>query len=318
MASMSQATILITGAAGLVGNDLAPRLVEIYGDSRIIATDLKKPKLFDCIQEKLDVTDASALAELVQKYQVKTVYHLAGILSAGAEQNPKLGWQVNFDSLKSLLDIAKDHQLQVFWPSSIAAFGVTTPHQNVPQHTILEPTTMYGIAKVSGELMCQYYFQKHGVDVRSLRYPGVIGWRGKPGDGTTEYAVHIFHNALKSGSYECFLEPDTKLPMMYIDDTIRGTIELMEAEAHELTIRTSYNFAAISFTPAELAKAIQVETVLKIAYKPDFRQKIAESWPQSINDTEAQRDWGWRPEFDLTVMVKTMLEKLQKQSRLDE
>ncbi|MEM3075859.1 MAG: NAD-dependent epimerase/dehydratase family protein, partial [Candidatus Bilamarchaeaceae archaeon] len=250
---------------------------------------------------------------VVKKYGIDTIYHLASILSAKGEQNPELAWHVNIGTLKNVLDIARDQKLErVFWPSSIAAFGPTTPRERTPQRTILEPGTMYGVTKVTGELLCNYYFRKWGVDVRSVRYPGLISYKAPPGGGTTDYAVAIFHAALKDKKYECYLREDSALPMMYMPDAIRGTIQLMEADASKITIRTSYNLAAISFTPKEIAEEIRKHIPeFTCTYKPDFRQAIADSWPKSIDDSQARKDWGWTHEYDLAKMTKDMLEKLK-------
>jgi nucleoside-diphosphate-sugar epimerase len=240
------------------------------------------------------------------------VYHLVSLLSAKGEIDPSLTWKINMDGLKIILDLAVSKQLKVFWPSSIAAFGPTTPRVKTPQKTILEPTTMYGVTKVSGELLVYYYFKKYGLDVRSVRYPGLISWKTPPGEGTTDFAVAIFYEGLQKGSYECFVRPDTMLPMMYMDDGIRGTMELMDADATKLTIRTSYNLGAISFTARQLAQEINKYIKVSVTYKPDHRQKIADSWPQSIDDSVARKDWGWKPEFDLSKMTIEMIEELKE------
>lgn len=306
--------ILVTGAFGLVGSELVPALQARYGrDSVISIGHSNVPKEFDGLLEKADVSDKEKLEELIKKYSADTIYHLAGLLSVGGERNPDLAWEVNLNGLKNVLDLARDHSLKVFWPSSIAAFGPTTPKDNTPQHTVLEPTTIYGATKVAGELLCQYYNKRYGVDVRSLRYPGLNGWRADPGDGTSEYAIHIFYAAIKHGEYECPLLPDTYLPMMYIDDAIRGTIDLMEADMPKLSIRTSYNFSGISFSPGELTEEIKkIMPEFKVNYKPDQRQEIASSWPNSIDDSVASKDWGWKPEYDLTRMTQALMENLRK------
>lgn len=306
--------ILVTGAFGLIGTELVLALQEKYGkDNVIAAAHSKVPDNFDGILEKADVTRKDELIDLVKKHDIGTVYHLAGILSVGSEKNPKLAWEVNLDGLKNVLDVAKDEKLKIFWPSSIAAFGPTTPKENTPQHTVLEPTTIYGVAKVSGELLCQYYFNKYGVDVRSLRYPGINGWKADPGDGTTEYAIHIFYAALREGKYVCPLKPGTYLPMMYMDDAILGTIKLMEADSSKLTIRTSYNFAGISFSPDELVEEIKkLMPNFRATYEPNHTQAIADSWPTSIDDSEARRDWGWEPKYGLPEMTREMLKNLRK------
>lgn len=306
--------VLVTGAFGLVGSDLLPMLQQIHGRDNVIALarETRNPD-FTGIVESGNVTDPTVLKQIVEKYQIDEIYHLAGLLSAGGEKNPDLAWEVNVGGLKHVLDLAKEYQLKVFWPSSIAAFGPTTPKTDVPQHTVLEPTTMYGVNKVAGELLCQYYFLKYGVDVRSLRYPGLNGYKAKPGDGTTEYAIHIFYGLIQNNRYECFLKPDTRLPMMYMDDAIAGTIALMQAPKEKITVRTSYNFGAINFTPAELVAEIkQIAPDFEISYKPDFRQQIAEGWPQSINDSQARNDWGWRPQFGLTEMTQALYQGVKQ------
>src|SRR3990167_9511832 len=242
--------ILVTGAFGLVGSELTPALQKKYGDDSVIClSHNKSDNSYKGIIEKGDVSDIENLEKIIQKHDVGQIYHLAGLLSVGSEKNPQLAWQVNLGGLKNVLDLAVKYKTQVFWPSSIAAFGPTTPRENTPQHTILEPTTMYGVNKVAGELLCQYYFLKYGLDVRSLRYPGLIAYNATPGDGTTEYSVHIFYGALKNKSYSCFLKKGTVLPMMFIDDAVKGTIRLMAADPGKLSVRTIYNFAAISFAP---------------------------------------------------------------------
>jgi nucleoside-diphosphate-sugar epimerase len=245
---------------------------------------------------------------------ITQIYLLAAILSATGEKNPGLAWNLNMQSLLNVLDIAREEKLhKVYWPSSIAVFGPTSPKQNCPQQTIIEPITVYGISKYAGEFWCNYYFHKYGVDVRSLRYPGLISYKSAPGGGTTDYAIEIFNEALENKFYNCFLEPGTYLPMMYMPDAIRGTIELMEAPADKISIRTSYNIAAMSFSPAEIAAEIKSHvSEFEIKYAPDYRQAIAESWPQSIDDTVARNDWGWKPEYDLSAMTRDMLENLQR------
>lgn len=306
--------ILVTGAFGLVGSDLALELQKKHGKDNVIALGRQTiADNFDGILEQGDVRDYQAMEALVKKYDIGTIYHLAGLLSVGGEKQPNLAWDVNVNGLKNILDIAKDHQLKVFWPSSIAAFGPTTPKQQVPQHTSLEPTTIYGVSKVTGELLCQYYFKRYGVDVRSLRYPGLNGYKAAPGDGTTEYAIHIFYGLLRDNRYTCFLKADARLPMMYMDDAIKGTIALMEAPAEKISVRTSYNFAAISFTPAELVAEIKkIAPDFQVSYEPDARQQIAESWPQTIDDTRAREDWGWQESFDLSKMTQALYEGVKE------
>ncbi len=306
--------ILVTGAFGLVGSDLVLELQKKHGQENVIALGRNTiDSNFQGILEQGDVRDRSAIENLVKKYDVGTIYHLAGLLSVGGEKQPDLAWEVNVGGLKNILDLAKDYQLKVFWPSSIAAFGPSTPKEKVPQHTSLEPTTIYGVSKVTGELLCQYYFKRYGVDVRSLRYPGLNGYKAAPGDGTTEYAIHIFYGLIKNKSYECFLKADARLPMMYMDDAIKGTIALMEAPSERISVRTSYNFAAISFTPAELAAEIKkLVPDFQITYQPDQRQQIAESWPQSIDDSKAREDWYWQEEFDLTKMTQALYQGVKE------
>jgi nucleoside-diphosphate-sugar epimerase len=296
--------ILVTGAGGLVGTDLVLALQKKYGPDSVVATDIKD-------RTPVDVRDIKQLAELVNRYGINTVYHLAGLLSAGGEKNPDMAWDINVTGLKNILDIAKDSRIKVFWPSSIAVFGSTTPRDLTPQHTILEPNTMYGLTKVTGELLCQYYHSRYGVDVRSLRFPGLIAWKAPPGDGTTEYSVHIFYAALKDNKYTCFLKSDTVLPMMYIDDAIKGTLQLMDAPVEKITVRTAYNFASLSFSPAEIAHEISLRQPGFVCdYQPDFRQQIADTWPRTIDDSQARHDWGWQPGFQLPQMVDIMLKNL--------
>ncbi len=304
---------LVTGAFGQIGSELVPALQSKYGKNNIIAVGHRAiPKNFDGILQTGDVRDANVIEKLIKKYKIDTIYHLVSVLSATGEKDPNLAWDININSLKNVLDLAVKYHLKLFWPSSIAAFGPTTPRDLTPQRTILEPTTMYGITKVAGELLCQYYFFKYGVDVRSLRYPGIISWKAEPGGGTTDYAVAIFYEAIKTGKYECFVSNNTILPMMYMDDAINATLKLMDANPEKLTVRTSYNLAAISFSAQELAKEIQKHLTLNVIYKPDHRQKIADSWPKSIDDSFARRDWGWEHNFDLKKMTKVMIQNLKK------
>ena len=307
--------ILVTGAFGLVGSDLVPALQEKFGKENVFALGNKTiPADFDGNLVKGDVTDISSMETIIKDNGITDVYHLAGILSVGSEKDPDLAWKVNFGGLKNILDLAKTYKFKVFWPSSIAAFGQTTPKVDTPQHTSLEPTTIYGVAKVAGELMCQYYWKRYGVDARSLRYPGLTGYKAPPGDGTTEYSVHIFYGLLNEGKYSCFLKQDARLPMMYIDDAIKGTIDLMEAPPENISVRTSYNFGAINFTPEELVAEIKkLYPNFTCTYDPDpVKQAIAESWPQSIDDSAAKNDWGWKPEIDLTKMTEVMIKGLKK------
>jgi nucleoside-diphosphate-sugar epimerase len=305
--------ILVTGAFGLVGTELVEALQKKHGiDNVIAAAHSKKPENFDGILENIDVTNKQEFESVIKKHEVETVYHLGGILSVGSEKNPPLAWDVNFNGLKNILEVAKDYKFKIFWPSSIAAFGPTTPREDTPQHTALEPTTIYGVAKVSGELLGQYYFNKYGVDIRSLRYPGLLGWKADPGAGTTEYAIHIFYGAIKEGKYTVPLRADTFLPMMYMDDAIKGTIDLMEADSSKLTVRTSYNFSGFSFSPEELVNEIKkLMPELTVNYEPNESQAIADSWPTSIDDSVARSDWGWTPSYDLSTMVEEMMKNLK-------
>lgn len=307
-------SILVTGACGLVGSDLVLALQKKYGEENVIALDYQTAcKSFQGIIEQADVCDIDRLKNLIQKYDVGQIYHLAGLLSVGGEKNPDRAWAVNLGGLKNILDIARESQIKVFWPSSIAVYGETTPKIDVPQHTSFEPTTIYGVTKVAGELLCQYYFHRFGVDVRSLRYPGLNGYKAAPGDGTTEYAIHIFYGLIKENRYECFLRADSRLPMMYMDDAIRGTIALMEAPAEKISIRTSYNFTAVSFTPADLVAEIRkISPDFEIVYKPDDRQLIADSWAQTIDDSKAREDWNWQEEFDLPKMTQALYKGIKE------
>src|SRR6201997_1120615 len=307
--------VLIIGAGGQIGLELLEELNKLYGPSNVVAADIKSSEAFSNNPfEVLDVLNKDALFNIVKKHQIKQVYLLAALLSATAEKNPLYGWQLNMQGLFNILDLAKEkHLAKVYWPSSIAAFGRTTPPVNTPQYTVMEPTTVYGISKQAGERWCEYYFNKYGVDVRSLRYPGLIGWKSAPGGGTTDYAVHIFHEALNKGTYECFLSENTALPMMYMPDAIRATIEIMHAPAENIKIRGSYNLAGISFSPNQIAAEIPKHIpAFSITYKPDFRQQIAESWPQSINDDISMQHWNWKPQFGLKEMVSDMLQNLKQ------
>lgn len=307
--------ILVTGALGQIGSELTMALREKYGIDRVLATDIKEAKdIDDPFYEKLDVLDKSSIIELVKKHQIATVYHLAAMLSATAEIHPMKAWDLNMDSLLSFLELAREQKIkQIFWPSSIAIFGADTPKIQTPQHALAIPTTVYGISKRAGELWCNYYHQKYDVDVRSIRYPGLISWKTRPGGGTTDYAVDIFYQAIEEGKYTCFLSKNTKLPMMYMDDAIRATIELMEAKRQNLKVWTSYNIQALSFTPDEIYHEIKKHIPeFQVSYQPDFRQSIADTWPESIDDIEAQMEWGWKPRFDLEKMTEDMLLHLQK------
>jgi len=311
----TQERILIIGAGGQIGIELSAELSKIYGHDNVISSDLKAPTVATKNPfEILDALDGKALFELVKKHRITQVYHLAALLSATGEQNPMFAWKLNMESLFHVLDLAKEkHVQQIYWPSSIAVFGPTTPRQNTPQYTVMEPSTIYGISKQAGERWCEWYFNKFGVDVRSLRYPGLIGWKSAPGGGTTDYAVHIFHEALKKGTYESFLTENTALPMMHMEDAIRATIEIMQAPMEKIKIRGSYNLAGISFSPKEITAEIKKHIPdFTITYKPDFRQAIADSWPQSIDDGDAKKDWGWQEKYDLPKLVENMLTNLKK------
>lgn len=307
--------ILVLGSGGQIGTELLVSLRQLFGDSNVIASDIKPASPQDLAlgpYEELNVLDKNKLYEIIAKHKVEQVYLLAALLSATAEKNPAFAWELNMNSLFYILDLAKEGKLKkVYWPSSIAVFGPTTPRQNTPQITVMEPNTVYGISKQAGERWCEYYFNKYNVDVRSIRYPGLIGYKSAPGGGTTDYAVHIFHEARKNKQYECFLSENTALPMMYMPDAIRATIELMEAPAEKVKIRSSYNLSGMSFTPKEIAAEIQKHIPdFTISYKPDFRQQIADSWPQSVDDERARLDWGWKNQYDLKAMVEDMLKNI--------
>jgi nucleoside-diphosphate-sugar epimerase len=312
----SDKRILVTGAAGQIGSELVPALRKKHGDDNVILLDLKEiPN--GGKQEVGDATSREFLEDCIRKHDINEIYHLVGILSARGEQYPEFAYNINMGSLKHVLDIARvmkeaGKQMRIFWPSSIAAFGPTTPRDMTPQRTVLEPSTMYGVTKVAGELITNYYFKKFGIDTRSVRYPGIISWKSPPGGGTTDYAVHIFHAALKEKKYTSFLKQGTYLPMMHINDAIRGTIELMDADPSKLTVRTSYNLAAISFAPEEIAAEIKKHiTDFKMDYAPDYRQQIADSWPKSIDDSAARKDWGWKHKYGLSELVDDMLKNLK-------
>jgi nucleoside-diphosphate-sugar epimerase len=312
---MIKEKILVIGACGQIGVELTLALRKIYGDAQVIASDLREahPLLKDSgPYVSLDVMNKEMLHVMVIRQNVTQIYLMAAILSATGEKNPPLAWNLNMQGLLNVLDIAKEEQIKkIYWPSSIAVFGPTSPKKDCPQYTIIEPTTVYGISKYAGEFWCNYYSKRYNVDVRSLRYPGLISYKSQPGGGTTDYAVEIFHEALEENKYECFLQPDTYLPMMYMPDAIRATIEIMETGAANIKVRTSYNISALSFSPTEITAAIQQHLpTFDISYKPDSRQEIANSWPQSIDDSYAEKDWGWKPEFDLEALTKDMLTNL--------
>ena len=305
--------ILVTGAAGLMGTDLVLALQKKIGEEGVVALrQYDAESAFQGILELGDVRDRDKLEFLIKKYQITEVYHLAGILSAGGEKDPELAWDVNVNGLRNILNLAVHHQFKVFWPSSIAVFGPTTPKEHVPQHTILEPKTMYGVNKVAGELLCQYFFTRFGVDVRSLRYPGILGYKAPPGDGTTEYAILIFYGAIQQSRYVSYIDRGTILPMMYMDDAIQGTIKLMEAPRESISIRTSYNFSAIHFAPEDLVEEIKRHNPrFTCEYQPDSRQKIADSWPRSIDDSQARKDWGWSHSYNLKKLTEIMYEQIR-------
>jgi nucleoside-diphosphate-sugar epimerase len=315
---MIKDTVLVIGASGQIGTELVMNLRSIYGDSHVVASDIKSAAQ-EVMEtgpfEQLDIMDETRLHEIVDKHKVTQIYLLAALLSATAEKNIELGWNLNMRSLSHVLDLARHGEIKkVYWPSSIAVFGPTTPSVNTPQYTVMEPNTVYGISKQAGERWCEYYNQKFGVDVRSIRYPGLISWKAQPGGGTTDYAIHIFHEAIKYGRYESFLSEETTLPMMYMPDAIRATLELMEAPAEKIKIRSSYNVSGTSFNPVEIAEAIKAHVPhFEMTYKSDERQAIANSWPQSIDDTLARDHWGWKHEYDLATMVEDMMINLKKQ-----
>lgn len=308
--------ILIIGACGQIGTELTLTLREKYGSEYVIASDIREGNE-DLMQsgpfEILDATNYDALEEVIAYYEISEVYLMAAMLSATAEKFPMRAWNLNMNTLFNVLNLAKEKKIdKIFWPSSIAVFGPNTPKDDTPQNTIMEPSTVYGISKQSGERWCEYYFKKFDVDVRSIRYPGLISWKTMPGGGTTDYAVEIYHKALSEGAYTCFLEEDTKLPMMFMDDAIRATLQIMEAPSENIKERSAYNLAAMSFTPKEMAKNIKaVIPEFEMAYESDFRQEIANSWPSSIDDSSAQKDWNWKAEFDLEKTTETMLENLK-------
>jgi nucleoside-diphosphate-sugar epimerase len=312
---MHKEKILVIGASGQIGVELTLALRKMYGAAQVVAADLREqnPLLAGTgPYVSLDVMNKEMLHVQVIRQNITQIYLLAAILSATGEKNPSLAWNLNMQGLLNVLDIAREEKLsKVFWPSSIAVFGPSSPRVNCPQHTIIEPTTIYGISKYAGEFWCNYYWQRYGVDVRSIRYPGLISYTSEPGGGTTDYAVEIYHEALSKQSYSCFLKADTFLPMMYMPEAIRATTELMEAPARQIAIRTSYNLSAMSFSPAQIAASIQRQIPdFSISYQPDYRQQIADSWPQSIDDSAARRDWGWKHEFDLDAMTDDMLRNL--------
>lgn len=308
--------ILIIGACGQIGTELTAYLREKFGRHKVIASDIREGDAALMESGPFEILDAmnyDAVEEVVIRHEITDVYLMAAMLSATAEKFPMKGWNLNMDSLFHVLNLAKDKKIEkVFWPSSIAVFGPTTPKKQTPQYTIMEPSTVYGISKQTGERWCEYYFKRYGVDVRSIRYPGLISYKTLPGGGTTDYAIDIYHKALKHKKYICFLNSETTLPMMFMDDAIRATVNIMEAPAESIKIRSSYNLAAMSFDPEEISKSIQkFIPEFKISYEPDFRQAIADSWPQSIDDSEARKDWGWKHEVELDEVTQIMLENLR-------
>ncbi len=308
--------ILIIGANGQIGTELATELARLHGEDAVITSDLSPQGRVRTLQhEALDVTDAAALATVVKRHKITQIYHLAAALSANGEKHPMWAWDLNMKGLLNVLELARHEKLdKVFWPSSIAAFGPSTPAVDTPQTTVMDPTTVYGISKLAGERWCDWYHAKHGVDVRSLRYPGLISWKTPPGGGTTDYAVEIFHSALKEGRYTCFLKEDQALPMMYMPDALRATIELMNAPAEAVKQRGSYNLAGVSFTPEQIAASLRRRLPqFTMDCQPDFRQAIAASWPQRIDDSAAQADWGWQLRYDLDAMVDDMLTELARE-----
>lgn len=308
--------ILIIGASGQIGSELTMALRKIHGNYNVIASDIKEgsPELMNSGPFiKIDATHKNEIADCIKFHKVTEVYLMAALLSATAEKHPELAWKLNMNSHSHILELARDNKIKkIFWPSSIAVFGPTTPKIKTPQRTIMEPNTVYGITKLAGERWCEYFHNKYGVDVRSVRYPGVISYKTPPGGGTTDYAIDIFHKAVKHKHYECFLKEDATLPMMFMDDAIKATIEIMTAKKEDIKIRSSYNLAAVSFSPKEIAESIKKHIPdFTVSYNPDFRQQIAESWPNSIDDSEARKDWNWQHEFGLEELTKEMITNLK-------
>jgi nucleoside-diphosphate-sugar epimerase len=308
--------ILVIGACGQIGTELTMRLRELHGNHNVVAADIRvgNAELMESGPfEILDAMNKSQVEDVCLHYEIEEVYLMAAMLSATGEKFPKKAWGLNMNSLFHVLDLAKDKKIsKIFWPSSIAVFGPTTPKSETPQHTIMEPTTVYGISKQTGERWCEYYFNKYGVDVRSIRYPGLISWKTLPGGGTTDYAIDIFHKAIEQGSYDCFLNQDTMLPMMYMEDAIRATVDIMTVPADFIKERSSYNLAGMSFNPAQISEEIKNHIPeFEITYSPDFRQEIADSWPDSIDDSNARNDWSWSHEYDLKKMTQDMFNNLK-------
>ncbi|MFM2232397.1 MAG: hypothetical protein RJB31_1098 [Bacteroidota bacterium] len=319
---MKKEKILVIGASGQIGVELTLALRKIYGGANVVASDLREENELlkgSGPYVSLDVMNKEMLHVQIIRQNITQVYLLAAILSATGEKNPPLAWHLNMQSLLNVLDIAKEENLtKVYWPSSIAVFGPTSPKIDCPQYTIIEPTTVYGISKYAGEFWCNYFHQRYGVDVRSLRYPGLISYKSSPGGGTTDYAVEIFHSAKEKQKYTSFLSEDTHLPMMYMPDAIRATIELMEAPSEKIKVRTSYNLSGMSFSPVEIGNEIRKHIPsFHLDFNPDYRQQIADSWPKSIDDSNAREDWGWKPEFDLTKMTADMLINLSTSAGLE-
>ena len=311
---MINGNVLIIGANGQLGSVLCRELQKIHGKDNVIASDIYSNSTFDGVFEIIDATDLKAIENIVNKYAVNQIYHLAAILSAKGEKNPLKTWDLNISMMLNVFEVARNNNVKkVFFPSSIAVFGDKAPLENTPQSIFLNPATVYGMTKVAGENWAQYYFNKYGLDIRSIRYPGIIGYQSMPGGGTTDYAVEIYHSAVKQEKYSCFLNPETKLPMIFMDDAIRSTIELMQAPKKSIKTRTSYNLGSMSFSPNEIALEIQkLYPNFKMEYNVDFRQEIADKWPNSINDDEARKDWNWKPKYDLKLMTALMLEKLEE------
>jgi len=310
--------ILITGVNGQIGSEVSEKLGALVGAQNIVGMDLRPATPpYHITHETVDVTKKEALRQVIEKYEIDTIFHLASLLSARGEMNPDQTWEVNMTGLKNVLDLSRGKSIKVFWPSSIAVFGPTSPKENTPQNTVVDPNTMYGITKRAGELLCQYYAGKFHVDVRSVRYPGIISYKTEPGGGTTDYAVEIFYEAIRNKIYTCFVGPETCLPMMYMDDAVRSAIEIMQADSAQIKIRSSYNLTAVSFTVEEMVAEIKKNVPeFKCNYAPDFRQEIANSWPKTIDDSCARSDWNWQHEFDLAGITKVMLEKLREKLRL--
>lgn len=311
--------ILVTGANGQIGSDLVAILRTKYGAARVVGSDLKLPGGEPAgPHEIVDVTSYEQLHEVIKKHNIDTIYHLASILSATGEKHPELAWRVNLNGLKNILDLATTEECRVFWPSSIAVFGPSTPKENTPRQTVLEPDTIYGITKSTGELLCNYYYKHFDLDVRSVRYPGLISYSAPPGGGTTDYTIEMLRAAARGEDYVCFVGPDTRLPMMYMPDAVRASLQLMDAEAEAITVRTSYNIEAFSFTAAELEAEIRnFVPGFNCTYEPDFRQEIADSWPASLDDSCARADWGWQPRYNLTEMIEDMLIHLREAAYME-